>query len=133
MKKHAEYMAACGFRVFPRIGKGILPKSWPEIATTDPMVIGKMFAESKWKNADGYGIVTGLKSGIVVIDEDPNVVVTGELKCFSPLVGKAGMEFKCEVIVVWTALIPEQLPIYRKEGPTLKGEDSRPWRRLCKL
>jgi len=50
------------------------PRRWPEIATADPGEFLRLrldFERRKGRRPNGYGIVTGVHSGLVVIDVDP--------------------------------------------------------------
>ena len=42
-----------------------------------------------------------------VVDENPEIVVTGEFECFTALIGEGVVKFECEMIIVYSALITE--------------------------
>jgi hypothetical protein len=81
LKSSALRLAEDGFPVFPvRPGdKRPLISGWKEAATMDPAIIAAWW--SQWPDAN-IGIVTGERSGLVVLDVD---VATGGLESFEEL------------------------------------------------
>ena len=69
MLEHAIKYARRGFRVFPvkAGGKTPLIQKWPDLASTDELVLRKWWAE--WPEAN-IGLATGKESGVFVLDVD---------------------------------------------------------------
>lgn len=61
-------MCSCGALGCDKTGKHPRVTAWPEKATTDAEIIRQWWAQ--WKDAN-IGVVTGSRSGIVVLDVDP--------------------------------------------------------------
>jgi hypothetical protein len=60
---------SCGMSSCDNVGKHPRVKDWPNVATTDEATIQDWW--TRWPNAN-IGIATGAKSGVVVLDVDPD-------------------------------------------------------------
>ena len=68
-----------------------------------------------------------------LIDEDPEIVVAGELQHLAATIGKSSVELKREVVVMRASLVAEQLPVDGEKRRGLEREDARARRRLPQL
>lgn len=86
--------ADIGWRVLPTKGKIPILTSWPELATTDEQTIIDWWAINTGAN---IGIATGLGSGIIVIDVDPEGLDFIKTKSIPPTptqrTGRGGLHF----------------------------------------
>ena len=46
------------------------PQKWQRLATVDPEEFDRLWGGKPWERANGYGILTGVGSGLVVVDVD---------------------------------------------------------------
>ena len=62
----------------------------------------------------------------VAVEEDPDVVVAGELQGLAAAVGEVGVRLQGEVEVVLPPLVAEELAVDREEVGVAEGVDPRP-------
>ena len=76
--------------------------------------------KSRFTDADRGTMYTSEVNDKLVINKHPKVIVSGEGKLFTTLIGKLAMNFEREMIVVRSALISEEFTINREKTKVLK-------------